>query len=210
MRIAASIASGDLSRLAEMAVAAQEGGADWIHLDIEDGVFVPTFTVGPRAVQGVRQVTRAPLEVHLQTVRPERWLEVVAEARPDRIIVHVEGVGDVPGTLARIRAAGIGVGLALLPDSAAGLLEPYASRVDMVTILSAGLEDGAFRAQALDTVRRVREHGVEVEVDGGIVAELVPAVREAGASAVVSGRAIFGRGVERVAEAIAALRAAAG
>lgn len=206
MWIAASITSGDLSRLAEMAEAAEAGGADWIHLDIEDGVFVPTFTVGPRVVSGIRRATRLPLEVHLQTVRPDRWVEMIAGARPDRLIVHVEGPDDIRRTLERIRGLGVDTGLALLPGSPVDLLEPLVGQVHLVTVLSAGLEDGEFRAQALDKVRRLRAWGVNVEVDGGVTPQVMPLVERAGATAVVAGRAIFGRGADRVAEAIAALR----
>jgi ribulose-phosphate 3-epimerase len=147
--------------------------------------------------------------VHLQTVRPERWLETVVEARPNRIIVHVEGVGDVFQALDRIRSGGAGVGLALLPGSPADLVGPYVRHADLVTVLSAGLEDGEFRGQTLDKVRWLAHRGVEVEVDGGITPRVVPMVARAGASMVVAGRAIFCQGVDRVAEAIAALREAA-
>jgi ribulose-phosphate 3-epimerase len=191
-----------------MASAAQAGGADWIHLDIEDGVFVPTFTVGPRVIPGIRRVVRLPLEVHLQTVRPERWLEMIAGARPDRLIVHVEGADDVPRLLDQVRRFGLSVGVALLPESPVHLVEPYVKHVDLVTVVSAGPEDGEFQIGALEKVRLLRGGGSDVEVDGGVTPQVMPLVSRAGASAVVAGRAIFSQGADRVAGAIAALRGA--
>jgi len=192
-----------------MAAIAERGGADRIHLDIEDGVFIPTFTVGPGSVEGVCRATRLPVEVHLQTVDPERWIPVVVSGRPARVIVHPESGGQIARMLGRIRELGVAAGVALLlstpPDAAMNLLE----LVDQVTLLSAHPAPGSpFDAAVLDKVRALRGRVSQIEVDGGVVPRLLPVLAQAGATVVVAGRAIFGRGPEHVAASIAALRTA--
>ncbi|MDR7417406.1 MAG: ribulose-phosphate 3-epimerase [Armatimonadota bacterium] len=206
MEIAASITSGDLARLAQMAEAAEAGGADRIHIDIEDGVFVPTFTVGPGVVAAIRQVTRLPLEVHLQTMAPGRWIATIAAPRPDRIIVHPEGAGDFPALLRSIVAAGSAAGLALLLATPVEAALPWMGQVEHVTLMATPPEGGDFHAEVLDKARALRAVVPDIEVDGGVTPAIVGAGAAAGVTTVVAGRAIFGRGVAHIASGIAALR----
>lgn len=209
MEVAASITSGDLWRLAEMAVIAERGGADRIHLDIEDGVFIPTFTVGPAALPGIRRATRLPLEVHLQTVDPERWIAAVTAGRADRVIVHPEAGRDPRRVLSQIRDLGAAPGVALLLATPVDAVLPLLDLVDQVTLLSARPEPGSpFMRAVLDKVGALRERVAGLEVDGGVVPAVIPDLARAGATAIVVGRAAFGRGPEEVAAGIAALRAA--
>jgi ribulose-phosphate 3-epimerase len=207
MEIAASIASGDLARLAETAGAAQTAGADRIHLDIEDGVLVPTFTVGPAVVASIRHAVRLPLDVHLQTVDPDRWIRVIAEGRPDRVIVQVEGIRDPRHTLELIKGAGMSAGLALFLATPAEAVTELLDCVDHVTVMSADPSPGTFSAGALDKLRALAGHVPAVMVDGGVTPEVLPAAARAGATVAIVGRALFAGGVAGIVEAMAAFRA---
>ncbi len=209
MEIAASITSGELWRLAEMAAIAERGRADRIHLDVEDGVFIPTFTVGPAVVAGICRATRLPVEVHLQTMDPERWIPVAAAGRPARMIVHLEAGGHAVRMLRRIRDLGAAAGVALLlatpPDVAPAVLE----LVDQVTLLSSDPAPGSpFDPAVLDKVRALHGRVAQIEVDGGVIPQIMPQLARAGVTAAVAGRAVFGRGPDGAAGGIAALRAA--
>lgn len=208
MQIAASVTSGDIGRLAEMASIAEAGGADRIHLDIEDGVFIPSFTVGPRAVAAVRAVTRLPLEVHLQTADPERWIAPVVERGADLVIFHPEGTCYPFRALRLIRDAGARVGVALLLATPVEHVIPVIDQADQITIMTADPEPADhFHAAALAKVRALKGRRADIELDGGVSAEMMPAAVQAGATVVVAGRAIFGQGVDAVAASIAGLRA---
>jgi ribulose-phosphate 3-epimerase len=209
VEIAASLTSGDLTRLADAAALAEAAGADRIHLDVEDGVFIPTFTVGPRAVAALRQVTRLPLEVHLQTVEPERWIQEAARGGADLIIVHVEGTRYPMRAIRLIRDAGVKAGIALLLATPVELALPLAGEVRQVTVMSADpTPAGAYHPAALEKVRSLRRHVEAVELDGGVTADILPAAVQAGVTAVVAGRAMFVRGIDEMRPSIAALRAA--
>jgi ribulose-phosphate 3-epimerase len=209
MEVAASITSGDLARLAEMAIAAEAGGADRIHLDIEDGVFVPTFTVGPRVVTAIRRVTRLPLEVHLQTMKPDRWVAAVVDGRPDRVIVHPEGPHDLAGMLRSITEAGTAAGRALLLTTPAEAALPWVGWVDQITLMATPPEGGSFQPAVLEKARMLRGRVANVAVDGGATQAIIAQIAAAGVTAVVAGRAVFGQGVSHIAAGIAALRAGA-
>lgn len=209
MEIAASITSGELWRLAEMAAIAERGRADRIHLDVEDGVFIPTFTVGPAVAAGICRATQLPVEVHLQTMDPERWIPVAAAGRPARVIVHLEAGGHAVRMLRHIRDLGAAAGVALLlatpPDVAPAVLE----LVDQVTLLSSDPAPGSpFDPSVLDKVRALRGRVAQIEVDGGVIPQIMPQLVRAGVTAAVAGRAVFGRGPDGAAGGIAALRAA--
>jgi ribulose-phosphate 3-epimerase len=207
MDIAASITSGDIGRLCEMAVAAEAGGADRIHLDIEDGVFIPTFTVGPDAVPAVRRATRLPLEVHLQTVDPNRWIAAIASGNADRVIFHLEGTRDALLLIRGIRQTGASAGLALLLDTPVDAVAPWLDQVDQVTVMSTQPQPrSSYDPQALDKVRALAGRVAGIELDGGVTSEIIPPAARAGVTAVAVGRAIFAQGVGRIAAAIAALR----
>jgi len=206
MEIAASITSGDLARLADTAAAASAGGADRIHLDVEDGVFIPTFTVGPRAVAAIRRVTRLPLEVHLQTVQPERWVALILEGRPDRVILHPEGTDDLVALLRAVSTAGAAAGLALLLRTPAEAVLPWVDRVDHLTFMATPPEGGDFDSAVLAKVALLRGKVADLSIDGGVTAGVMSSLVASGATVVVAGRAIFAQGLDHVAEGIAALR----
>lgn len=209
MEVAVSITSGDLARLAEMAVLAERGGADRIHLDVEDGLFIPTFTVGPAVVSGIRRAIRLPLEVHVQTADPARWIPAVAAARADRVIVHAEADPDLRRLLGQIRNLGTAAGVALLLATPVEVVLPLLDLVDQATLLSAGPAPGSpFERVVLDKMDALRGRVQGLEVDGGIVPAVVPNLTRSGATAIVVGRAVFGRGPDEVAAGIAALRTA--
>lgn len=209
MEIAASITSGDLARLAEMAQAAEAGGANRIHVDIEDGVFVPTFTVGPAVVAAIRQVTRLPLEVHVQTMNPDRWIATIAAAHPDRIIVHPEAARDLAVLLRAITAADATPALALLLATPVEAVLPWTSQVDHVTLMATPPEGGSFHPEVLDKACALRGLVRDIAVDGGVTPEVVAPSAAAGVTAIVAGRAVFRRGAAHVASSIAALRGGA-
>jgi ribulose-phosphate 3-epimerase len=212
MEIAVSLTSGDIGRLADMAALAEAGGADRVHLDIEDGVFVPTFTVGPAAVSRVRAATRLPIEVHLQTVDPQRWVGPVVEGGADLVIIHPEATRYGPSVLAAIKDAGARAGLALLLGTPLELVRPLLGEVDHLLLMTADPPPAdRFHANALQRVEACKRPGLTIELDGGVTPEVVPRAVAAGAGVLVVGRAAFGRGLcpEAVETSIFALRSAA-
>jgi ribulose-phosphate 3-epimerase len=208
MELAASIASGDLARLVEMAVEAETGGADRIHLDIEDGVFVPTFTVGPAAVASIRRAVRLPLDVHLQTVEPERWIAMIAKGRADRVVVHVESLRDPRQMLEAVRRSGMSVGVALFLRTPVGAVAGLLPHVDSVTVMSTNDPREKFSTRALDKIRSLVGRVREIAVDGAVTPEILPDVIRAGATVAVIGRALFAPSGAGVQAGIASFRAA--
>src|SRR3989442_10230687 len=130
LKFAASILSADFGRLAEAVIAAERAGADWIHVDVMDGHFVPNLTFGPKMVADLHKATRLPLDVHLMIERPEDWVERYAEAGAAYLTVHVEAAQDVPGTLAAIPARGVRSGLTLNPETPVDPAPPHLRALD--------------------------------------------------------------------------------
>jgi len=216
IKIAASILSADFARLAEQVQEAEAGGADYIHLDVMDGHFVPNITVGPLVVEAVRRCTRLPLDVHLMIEKPERCLAAFAEAGADIITVHQETCPHLHRTIQQIRDLGRQPGVTVNPATSLTTLEeilPYVDQVLLMTV-NPGFGGQRFIPTMLAKIQRLREmivqRGLEcdIEVDGGINPETVATVAEAGANVLVAGAAIFAADVS-VAEAIRRLRAAA-
>ena len=217
VRIAPSILSADFGRLAEEVVAAEEGGADWIHVDVMDGHFVPNITLGPAITRAVRSATDLPVDVHLMIEDPDRHLEAFADAGADWISVHQEACPHLHRTVVRIRELGARPGVVVNPATAVETLTEVVPFVDLVLVMSVnpGFGGQSFIPTSVDKVRRVREllarssrDGVALEVDGGISPDTAGEVVAAGADVLVAGSAVYGdpRGVTR---AIRALREAA-
>jgi ribulose-phosphate 3-epimerase len=198
-KFAPSILSADFARLAEAVRAVERAGADWIHVDVMDGHFVPNLTFGPKMVADLRKATRLPLDVHLMIERPEDWVERYAEAGATYLTIHVEASSDVPATLKAIRARGVRPGLTLNPETPVEAVLPYLDSLDLALVMSVhpGFGGQKFIVGALDKVsviRRALDAGklaAELEVDGGIKPDNAARVLAAGATVLVAGSAIF-------------------
>jgi ribulose-phosphate 3-epimerase len=198
-RFAPSILSADFARLAEAVIAVERAGADWIHVDVMDGHFVPNLTFGPKMVADLRKATRLPLDVHLMIERPEDWVDRYADAGATYLTIHVEASQDVPGTLEAIRARGVRPGLTLNPETPVDAVLPYLESLDLALVMSVhpGFGGQKFIEDALDRVRAIRRTldarslAAELEVDGGIKPDNAARVVAAGATVLVAGSAIF-------------------
>ena len=198
-KFAPSILSADFARLAEAVIAVERAGADWIHVDVMDGHFVPNLTFGPKMVADLRKATRLPLDVHLMIERPEEWVDRYADAGATYLTIHVEATRDVPGTLAAIRGRGVRPGLTLNPETAVDAVMPYLESVDLALVMSVhpGFGGQTFIESALDKVRAIREAldkrklAAELEVDGGVKPDNCARVVAAGATVLVAGSAVF-------------------
>jgi ribulose-phosphate 3-epimerase len=216
VRIAPSILSADLGRLADEIRDAEAAGADWIHVDVMDGRFVPNITLGPIIVAAARRATRLPLDVHLMIVEPERYVDAFAEAGADVISVHVEASTHLQRTLSRIRALGKRAGAVLNPHTPDTALDYVLEDLDLVLVMSVnpGFGGQSFIGSALPKLAALRKKidaaglAIDLEVDGGVAPDTARRVVEAGARVLVAGNAVFGR-ADRAA-AIAELRRAAG
>jgi ribulose-phosphate 3-epimerase len=199
IRIAPSILSADFGRLADEVRAAEAAGADWIHVDVMDGHFVPNLTIGPVVVEAVRAATALPLDVHLMIEAPERSLEAYARAGANRIGVHVETCPHLHRTLAQIREAGAAACVVLNPATPAAWIEPVLGVVDQVLVMSVnpGFGGQTFIEDVLPKLRQIRawiderELAVELEVDGGMGPGTIGRAAAAGANVFVAGTAVF-------------------
>lgn len=214
MRVAPSILSADFARLGDEIRAAEAAGADWIHVDVMDGRFVPNITVGPLVVGAIRRVTRLFLDVHLMIVEPERYVEAFAQAGADGITVHAEASTHLHRTLQQVRALGKKAGVSLNPHTHEYCVEAVLEELDIVLVMTVnpGFGGQAFIPTMVPKIERVRKlldackHPIALEVDGGISTHTAPLVTRAGADVLVAGHAIFNS--KNYQSAIAALREA--
>jgi ribulose-phosphate 3-epimerase len=197
--IAPSILSADFGRLAEEVKAIEAAGADYVHVDVMDGRFVPNITIGPLVVAAVKRATKLPLDVHLMIVEPEKYIGDFAKAGATTITVHQETCPHLHRTLQQIRAAGARPSVVLNPSTPLMAIEEVLGDVDQVLLMSVnpGFGGQAFIPETVDKVRRLRAMldarglDVDIEVDGGINPDTAKRVVEAGANVLVAGNAIF-------------------
>jgi len=216
IRIAPSLLSADFTRLADELASVEEAGADWIHIDVMDGHFVPNITLGPFIVEAVKRATDLPLDVHLMIERPERYIEDFVRAGANSVGVQVEACPHLHRTIAQIRETGARACVVLNPSTPASAVEVVLGDVDQVLVMTVnpGFGGQKFIESMLPKIETLRgwinENGLDValEVDGGIAVETIGRAAAAGADVFVAGSAVFG--APNRAEAIAALRRAVG
>lgn len=197
--IAPSILSADFSRLGEQIAEAERAGADWIHIDVMDGHFVPPITMGQMVTETCRRVTELPLDVHLMVENPDAMLESFAEAGADHIHVHIEASPDAEKSLSAIRKLGCKAGLALNPDTPAKSALPHLKAADIILVMSVhpGYSGQEFLTEILPKVNELRRAidqqklNTIIQIDGGIDAETLPLALEAGVNVFVAASAVF-------------------
>ncbi len=199
IRIAPSVLSADLVRLADQVRQVLDGGADWLHVDVMDGRFVPNLTFGAGMIAALRQLTDKPIDVHLMVVQPEQFIASFADAGASVFTFHPEATRHVQGQLAAVRERGMLAGLALNPASPLALVEEVLDDLDLLLLMTVnpGFGGQSYLPGSTEKIRRARSllsaHGSRafLEVDGGITAQTIAAAHAAGADTFVAGQAVF-------------------
>ena len=208
-----SILAADFWELGRQVETVEKAGAPYLHIDIMDGMFVPSISFGMPVLQCVRKRSKLFMDVHMMVAEPERYIEELIRLGADGITIHVEACDRIPETLGRIRELGVKTGLAINPETPVSAVLPYMELVDMVLVMTVepGFGGQAFMESQLETIRHVRaiiekyNPACELEVDGGVAPNTAPLVIEAGANVLVAGSAVYG--AADIPGAIAALRA---
>ncbi|MFO7766159.1 MAG: ribulose-phosphate 3-epimerase [Pelovirga sp.] len=200
MKIAPSILSADFSRLGDEIRAIDQGGADYVHIDVMDGHFVPNITIGPLVVDAVRRVTDLPLDVHLMIEHPDRYVDDFAKAGADLIVVHVEATTHLHRTIQLIRSCGKKAGVSLNPATSLATLDMILPDLDLVLLMTVnpGFGGQSFIDSCLPKIAQLRQRidqldkPIELEVDGGVKVDNIARIAAAGADVFVAGSAVFG------------------
>ena len=217
VKIAPSILSADFARLGEQVAEVTKAGADYIHVDVMDGHFVPRITIGAPVVAAIRSWTDLPLDVHLMIESPERQINQFADAGADIITVHIEACPHIHRVVQAIKESGVKAGVSLNPGTSIDTLDEILPDLDLVLVMTVnpGFGGQTFIEDMLDKIARLRAEldrkglATELEVDGGINAQVAPRVVQAGARVLVAGAAVFGSG-QTVKEALTRIRASLG
>ncbi len=199
VKVAPSILSANFANLGKEVEDITEAGADYIHIDVMDGHFVPNITIGPDVVKSLRSYTHLPFDVHLMIEPPEPYIEAFVDAGADIITIHAEATTHLNSLISQIKSLGVKAGVSIVPSTPPDVLDYVLSELDLVLIMSVnpGFGGQSFIGNSIDKIRELRymidETGkeIELEVDGGINADTAEFCREAGASILVSGSAIF-------------------
>jgi len=215
IKLAPSILSADFAHLGEQIAEVTRAGADYIHVDVMDGHFVPNITIGAPVVASIRRVTSLPLDVHLMIEHPERYISEFINAGADIITVHVEASAHLLSTIRLIKEQGVKAGVSLNPPTPLSAVDEFIHHVDLILIMSVnpGFGGQSFIPETLPRIANMRKMldnrkpGIELEVDGGINADNAPAIVEAGADVLVAGNSVFRAG-EGISGAMQRLREA--
>jgi ribulose-phosphate 3-epimerase len=215
IKLAPSILSADFARLGEQVVEVARAGADYIHVDVMDGHFVPNISIGAAVVAAIRPVTGLPLDVHLMIEHPERYISEFVHAGADIVTVHVEASPHLQSTIELIKELGAKAGISLNPPTPIGAVEKFLRHVDLVLVMSVnpGFGGQPFIPETLPRIEKMRKIlddrglGAELEVDGGINADNAPDIVKAGANVLVAGNSVF-RAEDGIGQAMQRLREA--